>query len=89
MTVEQLNPQERRLFIQIAFPLGRGERSLYAEFAHLIVLCIRCCVRTTNTSVNSVDKHSIRYIALLALIFVSTVSTNARFICTVCMHRIR
>ena len=63
LTGEQLNPQDGRLFIQIAFPLGRGERPLYAEFSHLIVLCIRCCVRATNTSVDSVDKHSIKCIA--------------------------
>ena len=61
----------------VAFPPGRGERPLYAEFSHLIVLCIRCCVRATNTSVDSVDKHSIKCI-VLALIFVSTVSTNKK-----------
>ena len=37
--------------------------------------CIRCCVRAKNTSVDSVDKH-ISLNALLALIIVSTVSTN-------------
>ena len=55
----------------VAFPPGRGERPLYAEFSHLILLYIRCCVKATNTSV---DKHSID--ALLAVIFVLTVSTN-------------
>ena len=40
---------------------------LYAEFSHLILLCIRCCVRATNTSVNSVDKHSIKCIACFDL----------------------
>ena len=48
--------------------------TLLIQFSHLIVLCIRCCVRATNTSVNSVDKHSFN--ALRALIFISTVSTN-------------
>ena len=45
------------------------------EFSHLIVLCIRCCVRATNTSVSIVSKN-IAFNALHALIFVSTVSTN-------------
>ena len=52
-----------------------GERPLYAEFSHLIVLCIRCCVRATNTSVSTVLTN-IAFIALHALIFISTVSTN-------------
>ena len=34
------------------------------QFSHLIVLCIRCCVRATNTSV---DKHSIKCIACFDL----------------------
>ena len=37
------------------------------EFSHLIVLCIRCCVRATNTSVSSLDKHSIQCIACFDL----------------------
>ena len=53
----------------VAFPPGRGERPLYAEFSHLIVLCIRCCVRATNTSVDSVDKHSIKCIDCFDLCF--------------------
>ena len=36
----------------IAFPPGRGERPLYAEFSHI---CIRCCVRATNTTFDSFD----------------------------------
>ena len=35
--------------------------------SHLIVLCIRCCVRATNTSVDSVNKHSIKCIACFDL----------------------
>ena len=31
------------------------------------VLCIKCCVRAANTSVNSVDKHSIKCIACFDL----------------------
>ena len=34
------------------------------QFSHLIVLCIRCCVRATNTSV---DKHSFKCIACFDL----------------------
>ena len=45
------------------------------EFSHLIVLCIRCCVRATNTSVSTVSTN-IAFNALHALIFISTVSTN-------------
>ena len=45
------------------------------EFSHLIVLCIRCCVRATNTSIDSLDKN-IAFNALRVLIFVSTVLTN-------------
>ena len=45
------------------------------EFSHLIVLCIRCCVRATNTSVSTVLTN-IAFNALHALIFISTVSTN-------------
>ena len=37
--------------------------TLSIQFSHLIVLCIRCHVRATNTSVDSVDKHSIKCIA--------------------------
>ena len=37
------------------------------QFSHLIVLCIRCCVRDTNTSVDSVDKHSIKCIVCFDL----------------------
>ena len=50
-----------------AFPPGRGERPLCTEFSHLIVLCIRCCVRATNTSVDTFDKHSIKCIACFDL----------------------
>ena len=45
------------------------------EFSYLIVLCIRCCVRATNTSVSTVSTN-IASNALHALIFISTVSTN-------------
>ena len=41
--------------------------TLSIQFSHLLVLCIRCCVRATNTSVNSVDKHSIKCIACFDL----------------------
>ena len=41
--------------------------TLSIQFSHLIVLCIRCCVRATNTSVKSVDKHSIKCIACFDL----------------------
>ena len=41
--------------------------TLSIQFSHLIVLCIRCHVRATNTSVNSVDKHSIKCIACFDL----------------------
>ena len=41
--------------------------TLSIQFSHLIVLCIRCCVRATNTSVDSVDKHSIKCIACFDL----------------------
>ena len=41
--------------------------TLSIQFSHLIVLCIRCCIRATNTSVNSVDKHSIKCIACFDL----------------------
>ena len=41
--------------------------TLSIQFLHLIVLCIRCCVRATNTSVNSVNKHSIKCIACFDL----------------------
>ena len=41
--------------------------TLSIQFLHLIVLCIKCCVRATNTSDNSVDKHSIKYIACFDL----------------------
>ena len=37
--------------------------TLLIQFSHLILLCIKCCVRATNTSVNSVNKHSIKCIA--------------------------
>ena len=40
---------------------------LSIQFSHLIVLCIRCRVRATNTSVDSVDKHSIKCIACFDL----------------------
>ena len=41
--------------------------TLLIQFLHLIVLCIRCCVRATNTSVDSVDKHSIKCIVCFDL----------------------
>ena len=41
--------------------------TLSIQFSHLIVLCIKFCVRATNTSVNSVDKHSIKCIACFDL----------------------
>ena len=40
---------------------------LSIQFLHLIVLCIRCCVKATNTSVDSVDKHSIKCIVCFDL----------------------
>ena len=45
------------------------------EFSHLIVLCIRCCVRATNTSVSTVSTNIV-FNALRALIFVLTVLTK-------------
>ena len=45
------------------------------EFSHLIVLCIRCCVRAINTSVSTVLTN-IAFNALHALIFISTVLTK-------------
>ena len=41
--------------------------TLSIQFSHLIVLCIRCCVRATNNSVDSVDKHSIKCIVCFDL----------------------
>ena len=41
--------------------------TLSIQFSHIIVLCIRCCVRATNTSVDSVDKHSIKCIVYFDL----------------------
>ena len=41
--------------------------TLSIQFSHLIVLCIRCHVRATNTSVDSVDKHSIKCIVCFDL----------------------
>ena len=41
--------------------------TLSIQFSHLIVLCIRCCVRATNTSVDSVNKNSIKCIACFDL----------------------
>ena len=41
--------------------------TLSIQFSHFIVLCIRCHVRATNTSVDSVDKHSIKCIACFDL----------------------
>ena len=41
--------------------------TLSIQFSHLIVLCIRCCVRATYTSVDSVNKHSIKCIACFDL----------------------
>ena len=52
------------------------EATLYrVEFSHLIVLCIRCCIRATNTSVSTVLTN-IAFNALHALIFVLTVLTK-------------
>ena len=69
-------PRWKAFKIQIAFSPGRGERSLYTEFSHLIVLCIRCCVRATkNTSVLTVLTN-IAFNVLRALMFVLTVSTK-------------
>ena len=34
---------------------------------HTSLLCIQCCVKATNTSVDSVDKHSIQCIACFDL----------------------
>ena len=45
----------------------RISNTLSIQFSHLIVLCIRCCVRATNTSVDSVDKHSIKCIVCFDL----------------------
>ena len=44
--------------------------TLLIQFSHLIVLCIRCCVRVSTVLTN------IALNALCALIFISTVSTN-------------
>ena len=41
--------------------------TLLIQFSHLIVLCIRFYIRATNTSVDSVDKHSIKCIACFDL----------------------
>ena len=41
--------------------------TLSIQFSHLKILCIRCHVRATNTSVDSVDKHSIKCIACFDL----------------------
>ena len=41
--------------------------TLSIQFLHLIVLCIRCCVRARNTSIDSVDKHSIKFIVCFDL----------------------
>ena len=41
--------------------------TLSIQFSHLIVLGIRCCVRATNTSVDSVNKHSIKCIVYFDL----------------------
>ena len=51
---------------QKAFPLGRAERPLYAEFSHLIESQTPVLTVSTNNALN----------ALHALIFVSIVSTN-------------
>ena len=45
------------------------------EFSHLKVLCIKFCVRATNTSVSTVSTN-IAFNALRALIFVLIVLTN-------------
>ena len=59
--------------------LYRGARGHFiqsrVEFSHLMVLCIRCCVRVINTSVSTVSTN-ITFNALHALIFVLTVLTN-------------
>ena len=41
--------------------------TLLIQFSHLIVLCIRCCVRATYTSVDIVNKHSIKCIVCFDL----------------------
>ena len=41
--------------------------TLSIQFSCPIVLCIRCCVRATNTSIDSVDKHSIKCIVCFDL----------------------
>ena len=46
--------------------------TLLIQFLHLIVLCIRCCVRATVSTVST----NIALNALCALIFISTVSTK-------------
>ena len=70
-TGEQLNPENRRHSRStVAFPLG-GTRGHFiqtrVEFSHLIVLCIQCCVTATNTSIDSLDKHSIQCIVCFDL----------------------
>ena len=75
-TGQQLNPQGRRHIR--CLPLGGARGHVIqsrVEFSHLIVLCIRCCVRATNTSVLTVSIN-IAFNALHALIFVLTVLTN-------------
>ena len=63
------------------------------SFPHLIVLCIRCCVRATNTSVDSVNKHSIKCIACFDLHIDSvdkqdTLLNTQSFVSTIstCLH---
>ena len=49
----KLPPQMRGHFIEYSF--------------HTSLLCIQCCVKATNTSVNCVDKYSIQCIAYFDL----------------------
>ena len=75
------SPQSQlsKTFLQIENWLNIKARGHFiqsrVEFSHLIVLCIRCCVRATNTSVSTVSTN-IAFNALHALIFILTLSTN-------------
>ena len=59
--------QCRQLGFHLVFELFYSNQRENAEFSHLIVLCIRCSVTAKNTSVDSVNKHSIKCIACFDL----------------------
>ena len=72
-------------YMQTQSPQGQGSlmhsmlsmATLSRQFWHLIVLCIRCCVRATSTSVDTVNKHRIGGIACFDLHIVQC-GTNGR-----------